>query len=648
MANPSLASAPVPALLPVLLRRVLRRLRQAAAAHVQIESGTVTRVVSVLAGLAALLLAVAPPVTAYFSGRDRLLGRLEASATLHAAEIAELARATPGFWALEDMHVAAASSGAAERRRVFNAAGRPVLTAEPDAGLAWPVLSHREPVMIDGRVMGEAEAARSLRPVLSATLVTLAISTAVAGFVFVILSVAPLRLLNQAMARASFLATHDLLTGLPNRALFGDRLRQALSLTRRDRVPMAVLCLDLDRFKEVNDTLGHAAGDALLKQVAARVMDKLRDSDTLARLGGDEFAIILPRGRQPETAEGLARRVIEALSEPVDLNGTSVTIGVSIGIAVVDQTSTIDPASLMHDADLALYQAKDGGRGNYRFFAPEMNRRLRERRALEADLRVALAQGGFYLAYQPQVELQTGAITGAEALLRWRCAQRGEVGPGEFIPLAEDTGLIVPIGAWVLQEACAQAANWPEETTVAVNVSPVQFRQAGLYESIAGALQKTGLAPHRLEIEITEGVLMSDTEDTLATLARLRALGVKIAMDDFGTGYSSLGYLRQFAFDKVKIDRSFVSHLGNDSSVEAIVQAVIGMGDALGVRTIAEGVETQEQARILHGRGCQSGQGYLYGKPMAPDALQALFGAPPRVLADGGAMPEAAPEAAPC
>ena len=283
---------------------------------------------------------------------------------------------------------------------------------------------------------------------------------------------------------------------------------------------------------------------------------------------------------------------------------------------------------LLRDADLALYQAKENGRGGYSFFSPEMNRKLVERRALEADLRHALEKGGFYLAYQPQVDLETGAITGAEALLRWERPGIGNMPPDRFLSVAEETGLIGQIGAWTLMQACHEAVSWPEGMSVAVNVSPVQFRQGGLYDAVVAALESSGLAPGCLEIEITEGVLLNDTDETLAILRRLRGLGIRIAMDDFGTGYSSLGYLQKFPFDKVKIDRSFVSHLGEDRSAEAIVRAVVGMSHALGVRTIAEGVETQAQAELLRDKGCEAVQGFLFGRPMSAGNLAEQMATP--------------------
>ena len=586
----------------------------------------VIRMITALAGLAALVIAGAGPATYFSAARFRLLGALEASATLHAMEVAELARANPALWEFEGLQVSAPSEGraSAERRRVFDATGRLVIESVPGEPLLWPVLTHREPILDGGRRIGSVEAARSMRDVLATTLLVAVASSGLSGVLFAILRVLPLRLLHQALERASFLAAHDLLTGLPNRALFADRLAHVVGAARRGGESTAVFCLDLDRFKEVNDTYGHAAGDLLLQTVAARLSACLRRSETLARLGGDEFAVIQPQARQPQAAEVLARRLVAALEEPVDVGGHQADVGVSIGIAVAGPDGGTDVSQLMKDADLALYQAKENGRGGHCFFAPEMNQKLQERRSLAADLRVALSRNEFRLVFQPQVSLDTGAMTGAEALLRWERPGSGDVPPDRFIGLAEETGLIGPIGEWVLHEACRHAASWPDDVTVGVNVSPVQFRQCNVYEAVAGALREHGLAPRRLELEITEGVLLNDTDETLSVLHRLRDLGVRIAMDDFGTGYSSLVYLQKFPFDKVKIDRSFVRHLGTDRNAEAIIRAVVGMSRALGLRVNAEGVEEEEQADLLRLEGCQEVQGYLFGKPMPARELAAL------------------------
>ncbi|WP_162530884.1 putative bifunctional diguanylate cyclase/phosphodiesterase [Rhodovastum atsumiense] len=603
-------------------------LRSLAGSTRQIADRSVTLTVTILAALAATAFALAPPVSSYFANLSRLQGALETSARLHAAEVTILARQTPSFWEFDGLRVSAAtpegqSLTPPERRRVFDPSGRLVLESVPPEDLAWPVLSQRAPVMDGESRLGEAEASRSFRaPLITTALIGL--GSALAGaLLFIVLRVIPLRLLHQALERASYLSAHDVLTGLPNRSLFSDRLEQALAMARREGGHIAVLCLDLDRFKEVNDTLGHAAGDQLLRTVAARLRACLRESDTLARLGGDEFAVIQPRPVRSEDAQTVASRLVKALEEPIILNGQQASVGVSIGIAFGNGDS--DAGQMLKDADVALYQAKDAGRGGFCFFAPEMNARLFERRAMELDLRAALGNGSLFLNYQPQVDVRTGQVIGAEALLRWNRPEHGLVPPDRFIGLAEEIGLIGQIGAWVLQEACRVAATWPDPIGIAVNVSPVQFRLPGFHETVRTALEASGLAPSRLEVEITEGVLLKDTDDTLAELSRIRELGVHIAMDDFGTGYSSLGYLQKFRFDKIKIDRSFVKRLDEDPNAIAIVRAVVGLSEALGVTTNAEGVETVAQADLLRSEGCAEVQGYLYGRPMSPEAFTQLL-----------------------
>jgi diguanylate cyclase (GGDEF)-like protein len=404
---------------------------------------------------------------------------------------------------------------------------------------------------------------------------------------------------------------------------------------------LAVLYLDLDRFKEVNDTLGHAAGDRLLIGVAGRLRTCVRETDTLARLGGDEFAVLQVGMRQLADTEMLAQRLIDALDQEFELDGNQVTVGVSIGIALRDATelvvSNVDAGLLLQEADTALYRSKDEGRGAYRFFAAEMNRKLLERRALEADIVKALEQGEFRLHYQPQFDLIERQVVGAEALLRWHHPLRGDVPPDAFIPLAEETGLIVRIGEWVLHEACRQAVQWPSLRCMAVNVSPMQFRRAGFLEQVTSALQRTGLEAARLEIEITEGVLLHETEETLATLCRLRGLGVTIAMDDFGTGYSSLGYLQKFRFDKIKIDRSFVSALQTDAHAAEIVRAVLRMSHAMGIRVNAEGVEHEHQASVLLEEGCEEVQGFLFSRALPVKEFCALLARHMRGMVPGEA-----------
>jgi diguanylate cyclase len=420
---------------------------------------------------------------------------------------------------------------------------------------------------------------------------------------------------KQAEAQIRFLANHDALTELANRVLFHDRLEHALALARRSKEEVAVLCLDLDRFKEVNDLRGHSVGDAFLKQVALRLCAGVRETDTVARLGGDEFAIVQPGLAQPEGAARLAERLVTAIAEPFEVNGEELVLGLSAGIAVFPADGS-DAETLLKNADTALYRAKADGRGTYRMFELEMDAKLRARRALEYDLRQAIAQHQLEIHYQPQAETESGQIIAFEALARWQHPRHGDVSPVEFIPLAEETGLIVPLGEWVLRTACAAATHLPRHIRICVNVSPVQFARCDLPALVEEVLRCTGLPGHRLELEITEGVLLKETPQVLATLERLKALGVRIAMDDFGTGYSSLNCLQRFPFDKIKIDQSFIRDLEHNPDSAAIVRAVIGLGRSLRITVVAEGVETAEQRDMLRRQDCCGIQGYLIGRPM--------------------------------
>jgi diguanylate cyclase (GGDEF)-like protein len=428
---------------------------------------------------------------------------------------------------------------------------------------------------------------------------------------------------RRAEARIAHMAQHDSLTDLPNRVLLREQLEAILERARPGE-QLAVLYLDLDRFKSVNDTLGHSIGDELLKEIAARLRLCVKDTDTVARLGGDEFAIIQSGLERPSDAAALARRIREAVLVQCDLNGQQLLVDVSIGISLApNDANEVD--QLLKNADMALYRAKADGRGTYRFFESEMDARLRVRRALELDLRKALANGEFELFYQPLVNLECNQITSCEALLRWHHPERGMVPPVEFIPIAEETGLIVPLGEWVLMKACADAATWPSDIKVSVNVSPVQFKNQTLALTVIGALSASGLPARRLEIEITETVLMQQNEITLATLHQLRDLGVRIAMDDFGTGCSSLSHLRNFPFDKIKIDRSFISDLPDQDGSVAIVRAVTGLAGSLSMTTTAEGVETQSQLEKIRALGCTEMQGYLYSRPLPAKDVVGLF-----------------------
>ncbi|BAS00005.1 diguanylate cyclase/phosphodiesterase with PAS/PAC sensor [Blastochloris viridis] len=427
---------------------------------------------------------------------------------------------------------------------------------------------------------------------------------------------------RRADAQIAHLARHDLLTDLPNRVLLREETEVALSRTRRHTDGCALLMLDLDRFKAVNEALGHPAGDELLREAARRLRACVRAEDLIARLGSDEFAVLVREGKHPEDAIALAKRIIEAIAEPFALEGRLIMPSVSAGIAV-SPTDGVHPDHLLKNADLALRRAKADGGGCFRLFEREMDAKVQTRRALELDLRIAFRNNEFELFFQPLVQLAGGRLSGFEALIRWRHPGRGLVPPGDFITIAEEIGLILPLGEWVLHEACREAASWPDDIKVAVNLSSEQFKSgAALAGAVTEALSASGLPARRLELEITESVLLAESAETLATLHQLRALGLSVSLDDFGTGYSSLSYLRKFPFDKIKIDQSFVRELSTRSDCTAIVRAVADLARTLGMATVAEGVETLDQMHALRELGCVEGQGYLFSRPVpAADVL---------------------------
>jgi diguanylate cyclase (GGDEF)-like protein len=428
---------------------------------------------------------------------------------------------------------------------------------------------------------------------------------------------------RQAEVKIEHMAHHDALTDLANRVLLNERLEQALAHFHGEQM-VAVHHLDLDQFKAVNDTFGHPVGDKLLRIVADRLRTLVRETDTIARMGGDEFVIVQAPITDPAEATSLAQQIISWISEPFDIDGQQAVVGTSIGIAVSPGDGDA-PDKLLRNADLALYRAKGDGRGTFRFFEPAMNEQMQARRIMEQDLRKALPAGEFELYYQPVVNLESNEISGFEALIRWNHAEQGQIPPATFIPLAEEIGFIVPLGEWVIREACSAAARWPEHLNVAVNISAVQFRGSSLLPVIVNALAASGLHPTRLEIEITETVLLQDREAILAVLHQLRALGIRIAMDDFGTGYSSLTYLQSFPFDKIKIDRSFVKDITDNAGSLYIVRAVAALANGMGMAATAEGVETAEQRDKIAAIGCTEMQGYLFSKPLPVAEIERRF-----------------------
>ncbi len=423
--------------------------------------------------------------------------------------------------------------------------------------------------------------------------------------------------------RIAHMARHDALTDLPNRVLLRDRLEHEVKRVKRGEC-LAVLCLDLDQFKGINDALGHPIGDDLLKLVAGRLRGCTREPDTVARLGGDEFAIIMTQMQEPGDAAVLARRIRESIIKPYQIDGHQIVTDISIGISVAPFDGT-EPDQLLKNADMALYGAKADGRGTFRFFEPEMDTRMKARRELEMDLRHAIASKEFELYYQPLVNLQKNEITAFEALLRWNHPKRGVTSPADFIPVAEETGLIVPLGEWVLRTACAEAINWPGHVKVAVNLSAAQLNSRNLLSMVTTSLTESGLPPSKLQLEITETVLLQNTFSTLATLHELQKLGVQIALDDFGTGYSSLSYLRSFPFDKIKIDKSFVQDLANGTEPLAIVNAVANLAKCLNMTSTAEGVETKQQLETLQAVGCTEMQGYLFSRARPAREINEIF-----------------------
>jgi diguanylate cyclase (GGDEF)-like protein/PAS domain S-box-containing protein len=438
----------------------------------------------------------------------------------------------------------------------------------------------------------------------------------VIGAVIVFHDVSATRAMSRQMTHA---AQHDLVTNLPNRLLLNDRISQSISLAHRQNRPLAVIFLDLDRFKYINDSLGHATGDKLLQSVSKRLLAGLRGSDTVSRQGGDEFVILLSEIADPEDLAASARKILLLLNAPHSIGGQDLHIGGSIGISVYPGDGE-DAETLIKNADTAMYHAKERGRNNFQFFKAEMNLKAVERQSLEGSLRRALEREEFLLHYQPKVNLDTGEITGVEALIRWQHPDRGLVPPSQFVPIAEDCGLILQIGRWVLREACRQASAWQNAglppLPIAVNVSAVEFRDKGFAERVRTVLSETGLKARYLELELTEGVLMEDAETMVSVLHELKMMGVLLAVDDFGTGYSSLSYLRLFPIDVLKIDQSFVHQITADSDDSTIVSAIINMGKSLKHIVVAEGIETREQRAYLQAQRCAEGQGYLFSAPL--------------------------------
>ncbi|WP_417682424.1 putative bifunctional diguanylate cyclase/phosphodiesterase [Roseibium sp.] len=592
--------------------------------------GPFIRLIRWIAIFTAVMIAVGPPALYLHFGYLRIYGEMTGEAKFKARQITRLINTNPDYWQFESIRIGVMIEDGEDHttddfhRVVLNDGTVVVQHPAIQPEYLWPKV-HVERELTDyGNPVGKLEIVHTLEPLYKQSVIVAAFSLFSSIFVYWAFRMVPMRMLTRAWERITYLATHDALTDLPNRTLFIDRLGKVLQKGLRPSNPVTVYAFDLDFFKDINDTLGHAAGDRLLHQAACRMKECLREGDVLARLGGDEFAACQIGVADPQQAAATAERLIAAFKKPFDLAGTEAFVGVSIGIAVCTKDCQLRPSLLLNSADLALYKSKQNGRNTYHFFEEEMNTELRRRKSLEAGLRKALTNEDLRLEYQPQVELSTQKITGFEALARWRHPDMGEIPPFQFIPIAESSGMMRPLTEWILHKACNDAANWGD-LKIAVNLAPSLFQQTGLTRIVSTALEESGLPPERLELEITEDNLIGDTERTLTILRELKEMGVQIAMDDFGTGFSSLGYLRQFPFDKIKIDRSFINDIGNEADADAIVRAIISMGHALKMNVIAEGVETLEQANILLAEGCEQVQGFLYGRPMPKRDIETLL-----------------------
>tara|TARA_R110002126_G_scaffold291744_1_gene456532 strand:+ start:142306 stop:144138 length:1833 start_codon:yes stop_codon:yes gene_type:complete len=585
------------------------------------HKGRIVGILISFSWITVLLVVLVPPLTYLYVGYERAQGGMEAGVSISTRLVSRLVNANPDLWQFEDTRIIdllndARGSKHDDIYRVFDNSGK--IVAQVPAEIVpsvWPSLTSEETLYSYGQSVGRLSVEHSMEHLYITTL-SIGIVSMVVGFFFHLgLRHLPVASLTRAWKQINYLASNDDLTGLPNRTSLKVQLEDYIKRTKGEKT-FAVMFLDLDRFKIINDTLGHSVGDGLLKNVAERLRSCIREGDIVARLGGDEFAVVQMSDRQPNEATVLAKRICEEMAKPFDLGENRVVIGASVGIAIapLDGENT---DILLKNADLALYRAKSDGRGVHRFFESGMDALMQERRQMEFELRLGLEREEFELHYQPQVDLVSGKIVGFEALLRWNHPQRGLLAPDLFIPLAEETALIIPIGEWVIRTACMQASSWPFDTNMAVNLSPVQFRSDDLVRTVFSALANSGIAAKRLELEITEKILLLDNEATLKTLHGLRDLGVRIAMDDFGTGYSSLSYLRSFPFDKLKIDRSFVSDFIEGGSDGAIVSAVASMSKSLGIETTAEGVETEAQLEMVTTAGYTQMQGYLFSQPVS-------------------------------
>ncbi len=586
-------------------------------------------IAAIYAGMLALLVTFALPGGYFYHNYKLLDGKFESEARMSSHLLSQLISENPTMWTYQSERLSSSLSrfspeGGAGRRVVVDLSRQEVISLEAStAKLAAPLLQREAAIYDSGRKVGTIVVQHSILGLLLSTVVLFVFTGGIAGGLCLIVARGPLQDLQKSWENTVFLASHDALTTLPNRRTFLERLERQVQDAGNSHDRFAVFYLDLDDFKGTNDSLGHAAGDRLLRLVALRLLRHLRGDDFVARLSGDEFVILQTHVEHPNNATALAERIERAMSDGFDLGEETVFVHASMGIAIYGQHGN-SAKELRRHADLALYQAKLRP-GTCWVLSTSVSLAVQpQRRPLDADLHGALERGEMHLHYQPQVDLATGQIQGVEALLRWNHPDRGQIQPADFVPLAEETGLIRSIGGWVIGTACQQAREW-SHLTMAVNVSALQFQQDDLAAEVRGHLERTGLPSHRLQLEMTESVLLHDTEATSSTLQQLKAMGVGIIIDDFGTGYSSLSYLHHFSMDKLKIDHTFIGDLGRSQEASKIVQAIIGLGHALGMKINAEGIELTQQAHYLSELGCDEGQGFLYSRALPPHEIQELL-----------------------
>ncbi|MBL4647239.1 MAG: EAL domain-containing protein [Rhizobiales bacterium] len=586
------------------------------------DEGPFVRLGKYLAISFAIIIAILPPIGYFYMGLERESGVISAEISFKAKHVSNLISGNPSMWEFESLRIQKLIEGSANDEiistsQVLDMTGE-IVAQYPNElpKFFWPVVVERRQLYDFGTIVGALEVTHSLEHLYKKSLIIAGISVLASLLLYWALRVIPLRLVQRAWDQVKFLANHDVLTGLANRSTVLAKLESILHPDDGGRKPVAIYAIDLDRFKHVNDVLGHAAGDKLLIEVVERIKSCLRSHDLLARTGGDEFVVIQCGMADKKTAALIASKIISTVSATYTVDGQTAHVGASIGIEMYDGDAQACESELLIRADLALYKSKNEGRGTYSFFEESMDAEARERRYIEDELRIAIDDQLLELHYQPQIELANQKITAVEALLRWNHPERGNIVPAKVIPIAEATGLMRPLSNWLLMTACSDAMRW-SPLRVAVNLSPSLFLQNGLVEMVRDALAHSGLPPEKLELEITEDILIADSEKTLEILLQLKKLGVSIAMDDFGTGYSSLSYLGKYPFDKLKIDQSFIKDINVSEEANALVRAMVGMGQALNLQVNAEGVETQEQALMLENEGCDEVQGFLYAKPMS-------------------------------